>query len=518
MQRRVVSLWFPRLAAERSLRVRPLSACEDVPFALSIFERNSERIYDLNPRGEVRGLDRGMTTVQARSLCPELVTRPADLKADQRFLSALARWATRYCPWVGTYERDGLFLDITGSDHLFGGEEALVEDMRERLSRSRLSPCIGLADTPGAAWALSHFAEGIAAPDRSLSAIAELPVAGLRLSQETCNSLKRLGIATIRDLHNLPRATLSRRYDREVLQRLDQALGNMSEQISPIKEDPLFAVRLTLPDPIGLLGDVMAGVGRLMTHLCERLDKHQKGARVLRLTFRKVDQDSESVDLKLARPMSDPKRLLTLFERAVEAVDAGYGIDMIRLEAVQVEAVSMRQMETVVASGSFPGQETTTDRLDDLITQLGSRVGLENILRFCPQDSHIPERSFSLVPAAYNRPAKSWPHHRPRPVRLFPPEPVTLPGRHQNNLNVQTDLKDQERRFAPPASFRWRGRLLSLALAQGPERIAPLWWDVDDSWGQGLRDYWQVDTRQGHRLWLFHTPQNPGWFVQGEFA
>ncbi len=23
---------------------------------------------------------------------------------------------------------------------------------------------------------------------------------------------------------------------------------------------------------------------------------------------------------------------------------------------------------------------------------------------------------------------------------------------------------------------------------------------------------------QGRRLWLFHTPQNPGWFVQGEFA
>ena len=34
----------------------------------------------------------------------------------------------------------------------------------------------------------------------------------------------------------------------------------------------------------------------------------------------------------------------------------------------------------------------------------------------------------------------------------------------------------------------------------------------------GLRDYWRVETAEGRRLWLFFTPQNPGWFVQGEFA
>ena len=54
--------------------------------------------------------------------------------------------------------------------------------------------------------------------------------------------------------------------------------------------------------------------------------------------------------------------------------------------------------------------------------------------------------------------------------------------------------------------------------ATGPERIAPEWWLPDDAWRTGLRDYWKVETTQGRRLWLFYTPQNPGWFVQGEFA
>ncbi|MBO6508069.1 MAG: DNA polymerase Y family protein [Roseibium sp.] len=488
MQRRIVSLWFPRLAAERSLRANPV----DAPFALSLFDRNSERIYDLCPRAEQPGLQRGMTLVHARSFCPGLLTRPADPEGDRRFLKLLARWATRYCPWVGLDGRDGLFLDITGSAHLLGGEEPLLDDIRARLTRAGLSACLGLASTPGAAWALSHFAEGIAGPEETLARIGPLPLAALRLPQEICTNLERLGIATVSELYNLPRASIARRYDREVLQSLDQALGAIGEQISPLKDEPNFAVRITLPDPIGLLDDVMAGTRRLLTHLCNQLDTAQKGARCLRLTFRKVDQENQSVELKLARPMRDAERMLALFERGVSGVDAGYGIDMIRLEAVEIEPLDMRQLDRA------EGREK--DSIADLITQLGNRVGLENIQRFQPVDSHIPERSFKLVPAAYSSPASAWPHTRPRPLRLFPPEPITGNGPQ------------------PPARFRWRGRALTTIAAEGPERITPAWWEDNDSWAHGLRDYWRIGTRQGQRLWLFHTPQTPGWFVQGEFG
>jgi protein ImuB len=62
--------------------------------------------------------------------------------------------------------------------------------------------------------------------------------------------------------------------------------------------------------------------------------------------------------------------------------------------------------------------------------------------------------------------------------------------------------------------------------ATGPERIAPEWWFDDPTWRSGLRDYWQIETQEGPRLWLFMTPQTQGWngpqdanwYVQGEFA
>ena len=51
-----------------------------------------------------------------------------------------------------------------------------------------------------------------------------------------------------------------------------------------------------------------------------------------------------------------------------------------------------------------------------------------------------------------------------------------------------------------------------------PQRFTISHLDERDFRSGGLRDYWKVETRQGRRLWMFHTPQAPGWHVQGEFA
>ena len=97
MQRRVVSIWFPRLASDRALRLRPLEG----PFALTHHHANTNRIHCLNSAAERAGLSRGMPFSDARAFCPDLQSRPADPRGDLRFQRTLRRWALRYCPWVG---------------------------------------------------------------------------------------------------------------------------------------------------------------------------------------------------------------------------------------------------------------------------------------------------------------------------------------------------------------------------------------------------------------------------------
>ncbi|MFS4581323.1 Y-family DNA polymerase [Phaeobacter sp. C3_T13_0] len=486
--RRVVSIWFPRLASDRFLRQHPLSG----PFALTINHSNANRLYCLNIEAMRQGLHQDMAHSDARAFCPDLQTKTADIYQDHQFLLTLRHWATRYCPWVGLEGRDGLILDISGSSHLFGGEESMLADMRAGLMRAGLSVQFGVADTRGAAWALAHYGEGLASPGNMLSHLQNLPATALRLDGKTTTALARLGLRTIGDLAATPRAPLTRRFGPRILLRLDQALGRQREEITPLADPPHYRVRITLPDPIGLIHDVMAGTERLLTQLCAKLKAHERGARVFVLTLRRVDQDQQEVELRLARPLSDPLRILPLFEKGLAEIDAGFGIDQLHLESTQTEALPTQQITHV--------ETKTDDQLDDLITRIGTRIGLENIQRFQPADSHIPERSFIVAPAAYTTAASGWVSKNPRPLCLFPPEPIAGIGSH------------------PPERFRWRRISLTIGRATGPERITPEWWLEDDNWLSGLRDYWQVETTQGRRLWLFYTPQKPGWFVQGEFA
>ncbi|MEL6700271.1 MAG: DUF6504 family protein, partial [Pseudomonadota bacterium] len=83
------------------------------------------------------------------------------------------------------------------------------------------------------------------------------------------------------------------------------------------------------------------------------------------------------------------------------------------------------------------------------------------------------------------------------------------------------ELVDAPDTPAMPDQFRWRGRTHQTAHARGPERIAPEWWLDDRNWRSGTRDYWDVMTQDGTRLWLYYAHGagvSGGWFCQGQFA
>lgn len=114
--RRIVSLWLPRLAAERLLR---RMGGVGAPFAVVGEVRGALTVASASAAAEAAGVRAGMGLADARAVRPDLVTRPADPQAEAAFLAALARWAQRYSPWVATDGADGLALDVSGCAHLF---------------------------------------------------------------------------------------------------------------------------------------------------------------------------------------------------------------------------------------------------------------------------------------------------------------------------------------------------------------------------------------------------------------
>ena len=139
-------------------------------------------------------------------------------EADDEGLTRLATWCMRYSPLVAADRPNGVWIEVAGSAHLFGGEEALLKDLTRRLRRAGVNARAAVADTPGAAWAVArHSPERIIVPGGMAAAIAELPVAALRLPADTVDALRRLGVECIGQVAAMPSAPLTRRFGADVL-------------------------------------------------------------------------------------------------------------------------------------------------------------------------------------------------------------------------------------------------------------------------------------------------------------
>ena len=62
----------------------------------------------------------------------------ADEAADAKTLDDIADWCDRFTPMVALDAPHGLFLDITGCAHLFGGEAAILRQLCDALTRRGL--------------------------------------------------------------------------------------------------------------------------------------------------------------------------------------------------------------------------------------------------------------------------------------------------------------------------------------------------------------------------------------------
>lgn len=545
--RRILSLWFPRLSAERLLRLRRDALLQ--PFAVVGLRANAHLLVSMNPEAEAAGLRQGQPLRDATAMCPTLITAPENPAEDAAFLRALRRWAGKFSPWVAEEAPDALVIDLTGCAHLFGGEDGLMAQVEEDCADLGLSLRASIADTRGAAWALARYAGAgsaqtrsgdairqeahatrsraarrfsrqpnvtaqqsgpagmIAAPGQTRQALAALPLPALRIAPAAVEALGRLGLRRVEDIMGMPRAALARRFGAEVLRRLDQALGVDPEPVNPAAAPLHFAMRMSFPEPIGLIDDVTAGMDRLLPPLCAKLVAKGRGARRVRLEAQRSDGRVAVVEVGLARASQEVDRIRPLLLLKLDQIDAGFGIDRLRLEAVETEPMhALQHRGHLEAAADVAARQGADTALEDLIGKLGTKLGQEAVVRLHPADSNIPEKSAMTLAAAWSLPtAEPWPEPRaPRPIVIFRPEPVNAPPER-----------------TPPAQFRWRRRSFDLRFAVGPERLLPEWWLDDPEWRSGPRDYWRVEVAGGERLWLFYAhggEMSGGWFCQGLFA
>jgi len=66
-------------------------------------------------------------------------------------------------------------------------------------------------------------------------------------------------------------------------------MGSAPEPVSPARAPDHFAVRMTMPEPVGLKDDVMAGIDRMLPLLCKRLEDKGRGLRRIKFEAHRTE-------------------------------------------------------------------------------------------------------------------------------------------------------------------------------------------------------------------------------------
>jgi len=388
----------------------------------------------------------------------------------------------------------------------------MLADFRARLAANGLPFRAAIADTPGAAWALAHYGQDgtVAPPDGQAPLLAPLPPAALRLDPQAAAQIERLGLRSIGQIADLPRAPFGRRFGQAALTRLDQALGRSREALTFQRPATPWFARLAFAEPISAPEDMARVTADVTARLCARLESEGQGGRRFEIAFHRVDGKALPLTIGLSLPGRDAVRIAKLFAPRLETVDPGFGVEVVTLMAHDVEPISGRQARLGARSDA-----ALEEGLAPLIDRLTNRLGVERVWRDQPRESHVPELAASRArpldaPASQ---ARAWDPRTPRPLRLFRrPEPVE---------GVMALTPDD-----PPTQFRWRGRLHRVRRAEGPERIGEEWWKggIEDVQVDHLRDYYRVEDEAGGRFWLFRVglyadpAAPPKWWMHGLFG
>ena len=493
----------------------------DVPSIVVIKENNALKIHALDDAAARLGLEVGLPLANARAICPDLKIYDADEAADAEMLDDIADWCDRFTPLVALDRPHGLYLDITGCVHLFGGEAAMLQLVCSLLTAQGFAVSAAIASNPVCARTLNRHVHGrIVRDGEEAEAVSPLPVASLGAGEAITVGLRRAGLKTIGDVAARARHEITARFGASFTSRLEQALGQGDTPISPRKPLPDYIVEKRFAEPVATETVIAAALSRLAGMLVAAMAQQGKGARRLEAHFFRTDGAVRTIAVDTGQPVTRREVIDRLFRERLEALsdplDPGFGFDLIRLSASRSEIV-------VEVQRDLDSHAHDNDEVSALIDRIAARIGGKRVVVHLPQDTHHPERAALAVPAQQHLAAATqavWPERAEgepplRPLRLF---------ERPEEIKVIAQVPD-----GPPARFIWRRATHAVVRAEGPERIAMEWWRPQ---GSALtRDYFRVEDENGLRFWLYRDglyereieqeegrAVHPAWFMHGLFA
>jgi len=525
--KRILAIWLPNWSIQRLLLGRPELKGQAV--VIEGPSRRGQCVAACSREAYEAGVRIGMPIAEAITLLSLPVLSPQgggepkshDPSADRQALQQLAQWCHRYSPTAGVEESESpetILLDATNLAPLYGSEELFVAQVLRGLRRLGLNVRTALSSTIGAAWGMAHHGETSDQPAVVLSgetraALAPLPIAALRLPDDLLETLSNLGAERIEDLLVLPREQLRSRFGSLLLTRIDQALGATREVFVAVEPSEELVVEQLFEFPLSQHEALHQVVQTLLERLALMLAARCAGALRVACRFECEGVPAAEFEVGLFQPTANPRHLLEIVELEMERFRLPAPATAVSVRALRHAPLAERQ---VVLFDEKRNLESSF-QLAALVDRLAGRLGRRAVVRCRLQRDAQPELAYAAEPLVGGAPRPLKRKTHPRPLkRVFAKGagmgPLDRPLyllRRPAPLETLAVVPD-----GPPIQFRRGGQRHVVARHWGPERIETGWWRGQSAW----RDYYRVETTEGHRFWLFRRRHDGRWFLHGMFG
>lgn len=315
---------------------------------------------------------------------------------------------------------DTVWLDITGAAHLVGGEEALIDELGERVRALGHKAQIAIAQGPRIARALARYAHSPALSSPflqtrktpTLSVIAKdgasvlgpLPIGALPLDADRLSFFGRLGVFSVEALSKLPRAELAPRLGPMAAEVLELCAGRDTLPLVPYAAPRVLVEEMSFDDPVASVEPLFFVLRAMTSRIAARLSARGESCLALemrlpldRSILRIQAPDREpllSLLIELPAALSDASDLHRALRAKLERVELYAPATGLRLEVSQIVATKQVQLDLSRDKTARP------DALPTLLAELSAEIGADRVGVLQVLSAHKPEERSRLVPVS----------------------------------------------------------------------------------------------------------------------
>ncbi len=468
------------------------------------------------------GVRPGQTVVEARSLIASLVVRTITKRAIRKALGRVAEVTLGFGPTASietghaSCPFDTVWIDLTGTAHLRGGEEATLLEMATRVRGLGHRVRIAIADGPHLARAAAVFgsaAETVVPSVEGRAMMSALPLEALPLSRDRIVWLHRLGLFTVGEVAALPHETLAGRLGDRWRETLELASGRDGAPLVAYEPPRAPTEEVEWDEGIETIEPLLFALSGLSSRLSARLEGRGEAARRIEL-FARYDRSIAKLRhvplephpgvflrIDLPSPLAHKNDLFRVLKSKLERVTLAAPVLGVSITA----AILTEAPKTQLLLSGDPAIDADPRSLAVLLAELSSEIGPDNVGVLRLSAVHRPEARTRLVPLGdiasprSRAPLQASPSDAEFPTRVLP-SPVPLEPIPGDRFTVTID-----------------NQLFTLQKMQPTMRLDQVeWWTMSPV----CRDYARARLTSGRKNiegWIFTDRRTGRTFLHGYF-